>query len=209
MTKISFVYFDVGGVILLDYSGTNKWEEMKLGLGVTPATDTQFEAIWDSQHNRICIDYDVELYVPQFRALGLLIPADYSMIADFVSRYEPNPHIWPIIEYVRKNYQTGLLTNMYPKLLAAIYARQELRTDWGWEIIIDSSVVKAQKPEPKIFAIAESKVSCPPSEILFVENSREHIEAAKSRGWQTFLYDSHDYVQSSQDLFNMLQNSVN
>ena len=42
MSKISFVYFDVGGVILLDYSGTNKWVEMQRGLGINPELDAKF-----------------------------------------------------------------------------------------------------------------------------------------------------------------------
>ena len=200
MSKISFVYFDVGGVVLLDYSGTNKWEEMKQGLGVTPSTDAQFEAIWDSQHDRICIDYDVELYVPQFRALGLLAPSNYSMLQDFVDRYDPNPSIWPVIKQIQQKYKTGLLTNMYPRLLDTIYARQDLCIDWPWDQVVDSSVVKAQKPDVKIFQIAAQKASVPPAEILFVENQQKHINAAKEYGMQTFLYDSSHPVQATRDL---------
>ncbi len=208
MSKISFIYFDVGGVVIQDYSGSNKWEEMKRGLGVTKELEPRFNKIWDKYENEICIDRDIETLVPIFRQeLGLKIPADYSMIDDFVSRYEPNPSIWPTIEYVRKNYQTGLLTNMYPKLLAATYARKDLHIDWGWETIVDSSVVGAQKPEQKIFEIAESKVSCPPSEILFVENGAKHVAAAKSRGWQTFLFDHTDPSSVSQQLLAYIKNT--
>ena len=37
---ISFVYFDVGGVVILDFSGTNKWEMVKKEWGIT-------DAYWD------------------------------------------------------------------------------------------------------------------------------------------------------------------
>jgi putative hydrolase of the HAD superfamily len=179
---------------------------MKRGLGVTKELEPKFNKIWDKYEDEICIDRDIETLVPIFRQeMGLKIQSDYSMIEDFVSRYEPNPSIWPTIEYARKIYQTGLLTNMYPKLLAAIYARKDLHIDWGWETIVDSSVVGAQKPEQKIFEIAESKVSCPPSEILFVENSKQHVAAAKSRGWQTFLFDHTNPSKSSQDLYATIQ----
>jgi len=206
MSKISFIYFDVGGVVIKDYSGSNKWEEMKRGLGVTKELEQQFEDIWNRYKDKICIDLDVEFLVPILRKeLGLKIDQNYSMISDFVSRYEPNPSIWPTIEYARSHYPTGLLTNMYPNLLNAIYSRKELHADWGWEIIIDSSQVNAQKPESKIFEIAQSKVACPPSEILFVENSKTHTDAASRYGWQTFLFNHTNPAQSSKDLYATIQ----
>ena len=102
MSKISFIYFDVGGVVIKDYSGSNKWEEMKRGLGVTKELEQQFEDIWNRYKDIICIDLDVEFLVPILRKeLGLKIDQNYSMISDFVSRYEPNPSIWHTIEYAR------------------------------------------------------------------------------------------------------------
>lgn len=198
MSKISFVYFDVGGVVLLDYSGTNKWIEMQRGLGISPEKESQFEEIWSRFSKEVCIDRDVEVYVPLLREeLGLDIPASYSMLKDFVSRYDPNPSIWPVIEQIHQTTKLGLLTNMYPGLLNAIYDRGDLITSRDWDVTVDSSVVNAQKPDPKIFQIAQSLVDCPPEEILFVENQQKHLDAAQKFGWQTFLYDPKDPVKSS------------
>ncbi len=205
MTKISFVYFDVGGVVLLDYSGTHKWEEMKAGLGVTPTTNAQFENIWDSKHDLICLDYDVEQYVPQFRRLGLPVPTNYSMVKDFVDRYDPNPTIWSLIDNLKKKVKVGLLTNMYPKLLSTIYSRGDLLLRSDWDITIDSSVVKAQKPDIKIYLIAQEQAGVSGSEILFIDNQQRHLDGAKQLGWQTFLYDSKDYEKSSQELAKFLE----
>ncbi|KKU45330.1 MAG: HAD-superfamily hydrolase, subfamily IA, variant 3, partial [Microgenomates group bacterium GW2011_GWC2_46_7] len=99
----------------------------------------------------------------------------------------------------------GLLTNMYPGLLDTIYARGDLMELINWNVVVDSSLVKAQKPDKKIFEIAESKVDCPPGEILFVENQQRHLDGAKQLGWQTFLYDSSRPAESSQTLANFLQ----
>ncbi len=208
MSKISFVYFDVGGVVLLDYSGTNKWVEMRRGLGLTPELDPQFDIIWNKHREQICIDYDIENLVPQLRQIGLRIPNDYSMLQDFVSRYDPNPSIWPVITYAQSKVKTGLLTNMYPRLLSTIFARQDLRVDQGWDVIVDSSVVGAQKPDPKIFEIAAKMANMMPSKILFVENSLEHVNAAKQCGWQTFLYDHTKPSKSSQDLRDFLNSNL-
>ena len=32
--KLSFIYFDVGGVVIQDFSGTNKWSQLKRELGI-------------------------------------------------------------------------------------------------------------------------------------------------------------------------------
>ena len=43
---ISFVYFDVGGVAIKDFSGSDKWTELKKEVGVTPENDAEFE--WET-----------------------------------------------------------------------------------------------------------------------------------------------------------------
>lgn len=39
---ISFIYFDVGGVAMLDFSGTNKWELLKKEIGVNKTNNCKF-----------------------------------------------------------------------------------------------------------------------------------------------------------------------
>jgi|TARA_Y100000310_G_C20153683_1_gene565933 hypothetical protein len=34
-----FIYFDVGGVVIRDFSGTNKWEELRRSIGIKPEQD--------------------------------------------------------------------------------------------------------------------------------------------------------------------------
>jgi hypothetical protein len=44
MTK--FVYFDVGGVLIKDFSKTNKWEELKKAKNITdPGFDAWFDEL--------------------------------------------------------------------------------------------------------------------------------------------------------------------
>jgi hypothetical protein len=35
MKNIKFVYFDLGGVTILDFSGTNEWFKLKQELGIS------------------------------------------------------------------------------------------------------------------------------------------------------------------------------
>ena len=125
------------------------------------------------------------------------------MLSDFVNRFESNPSIWPVIEEIKKTCQVGLLTNAYPRMLTEIQ-RRGILSPIAWDVIIDSSVVGFQKPDRQIFEIAQEKAKINLKEILFVENSPEHVRAAQIFGWQTFLYDSLHPHQSSQKLLNYI-----
>ncbi len=101
--KTQFVFFDVGGVLLLDYSGTNKWIEMKRDLGVTDELDSKFDGVWKRYRSQICIDCDVDTLVPIFEMeAGITTPKNYSMLADFVNRFDVNTNIWQIVQKVKE-----------------------------------------------------------------------------------------------------------
>ncbi|TSC88118.1 MAG: putative hydrolase of the HAD superfamily [Microgenomates group bacterium Gr01-1014_16] len=177
---ISFVYFDVGGVVILDFSGTDKWEVVKKEWGIT-------DAYWDDFEPKLCAGK--EKISPEF-------------LNAFVSRFEPNPSIYSDINEIHTKNRIGLLTNMYPGMFDAI-KKSGLVPEVDWNVIIDSSVVGLAKPDPKIFKLAEQKAGVKGNEILFIENTSRHIEAAKSFGWQTFLYDPVHPEESSQKLLDL------
>ena len=94
MSQIKHVYFDVGGVALLDYSGTDKWTQMKRDVGVLEDQDEIFESVWEKHRSRICVDVDVDQILGDFESvLNITFPDNYSMLADFVNRFEVNPSI--------------------------------------------------------------------------------------------------------------------
>lgn len=197
---ISFIYFDIGGVLLKDYSGNNKWEEMKQGMGLTGEKSVTFEILWKKYQPRVCLDYDVDLLIPLIEEkCSVKFPAGYSLLHDFVSRFEINPDIWTVVNSIRSDYPAGLLTNMYPRMLDLI-KKSGLLPDIEWDAEIDSSVVGFKKPDKRIFEIATESAYFPGEEILFVENSRKNTAAAESYGWQTYYYDSENYRKSTADL---------
>jgi HAD superfamily hydrolase (TIGR01509 family) len=180
MKNLKHVYFDVGGVVILDYSGTDKWTRMKRDLGVTQDQDEIFDSIWKKYRSRICLDCDVDTIISDFESeLGLKFSDDYSMLQDFVNRFEKNSSMWPIIQLAKEKYSVGLLTNMYPRMLNAIKDK-ELIPSIDWDVVIDSSIVGYQKPDAGIYQVAEELAGVKPESIFFVDNSQEHVMAAKS-----------------------------
>ena len=204
MHKIKFIYFDIGGVLNLDFTGTNKWSELKADLGVTEATAEKFEAVWQKHRKRICIDCDIDSLIPEFQAeTGIIFPAEYSMLDDFVKRFELNPSIWPVVKKAEQKYKVGILSNMYPRMFERIQQKKQIPTA-NWDVIIKSNEVGFQKPDPEIYEIAEQKASVDPSQIFFTDNLWHNTEVAKQRGWQTYLYDSQNPEESNNQLKSIL-----
>ena len=203
---ISFVYFDVGGVVMLDFSKTNKWYELKHDIGVLDDKMALFDSIWNRYP--ITIDCDVDKLIFEIgKEMGLVIPARYSMLEDFVNRFQPNPFILPVIKYVQKTCNVGLLTNMYPRMFDLIQSKNLLPAV-EWDVIIDSSIVKLKKPDPRIYALAQQKAGVPGNHILFVENQEEHVNAARTAGWNAFLYDSANPEKSSKDVLDFFEKNT-
>jgi FMN phosphatase YigB (HAD superfamily) len=186
---ISFVYFDLGGVVEIDFSGNDGWNTLKKELGVPENKYIEFDQIFSEFEQLITTSMDIEdLKEVLNKRLGTHIPPDFSLLNGFVTKFERNPSIWPVIKEIHEKSKIGLLTMMYQRMLPAIYAQGIIPPD-TWDIIIDSSVVRRTKYDDKLYKIAMHQANVPPEQILFVENSEKYILKATSFGWQTFLYD--------------------
>lgn len=205
--KPSFIYFDIGGVVIKDFSCTDKWNDFKEGLGLKANQFEAFENYWDQEiHPRVNLDLDIDSKVTEFNTkFQLNLPNNFSILNEFIIRFNLNPSLWPIIQQlITSNIQIGLLTNMYPRMLTAI-TEANLLPVVKWDVIIDSSVEKVQKPDPAIYKLAQQKAAVPYQEILFIDNTQKHLEAAKKLGWQTLYYNSCDYINSTQKLKHYIQ----
>jgi FMN phosphatase YigB (HAD superfamily) len=93
-------------------------------------------------------------------------------------------------------------------MFQAIQSRH-LMPDVEWNVVIDSSLVRLQKPDPQIYQLAQAKAQVPSNQILFIENSPDHLEVPKQLGWQTFWYDSAKYDQSFKELARLIEAQSN
>jgi len=204
--NIKFIYFDVGGVVIKDFSGTNKWEELKVELGIPKDKDQEFEDIYDFYQDEINTTREIDSLIPIYKEkFGITLPDNYSFLVDgFVKRFEKNTDIWSVVEYAKSKYKIGLLTNMYPKMLSEIKKANLLPTI-EFDQIIDSSIEKVQKPYKEIYELAEKRCGFKGSEILFIDNSQRHLDGAKQLGWQTFLYDPTDTKKTSVKLLKLIK----
>ncbi len=82
---------------------------------------------------------------------------------------------------------------------------KKLIPDIEWDVVVDSSIVRYQKPEDGIFEIAEKVANHEPESLFFIDNSSEHLKAAKKRGWSTLLYDPQKIEESNMKIMEALQ----
>jgi FMN phosphatase YigB (HAD superfamily) len=187
--NIKFIYFDIGGVLLLDFSGNNKWYEMKRDLGFTDENIPFFDQLWAEHTARVNLDYDIDNFSKVLSdKANVNIPKDYSMLQDFINRFKKNLLLEKIVSSLKSEYNLGLLTNMYPRMLK-ILNEHSLIPQFKWNAVIDSSVIGYQKPDAQIYEVAEEMTGVNSKDILFIDNMEENLVVPKERGWKTFLYD--------------------
>jgi FMN phosphatase YigB (HAD superfamily) len=204
--KINFIYFDVGGVLVKDFSATNKWDLMTNEWGIDKDKKTELHELFNKFEEEVAVGRSVEDFVPMAREkFGAKFPKNYSLNRDFVNRFYKNEGLEKIINKIRDKYELGLLTAMYPGMLKMI-REKKLIPEIQWKVIVDSSIVKCTKPGVEIYKIAQEMAKVEAGEILFVDNKKINLEVPKKMGWQTFWFDSKDYEKSNKELEEFLKN---
>ena len=203
-SKIKFVYFDVGGVVVLDFSKTNKWQEMLDDLKIPKNLQDGLSDLFDRYEPDICrgkksLDDFLDQAKKEF---NIILPADFSFQDDMISRFTKNQSLWPILEKLSEVYQLGLLTNMYPNMLDILKAKYFPKV--SWQIEIDSSKVGLAKPDKEIYHLAQTKTGLRPNQILFIDNTAKNLDYPQTLGWQTLLYDPSQPDLSNREITELL-----
>jgi FMN phosphatase YigB (HAD superfamily) len=108
----------------------------------------------------------------------------------YLDAQEKMPGMDELVGWVAENYRVGILTNTMPGLVQTMLGRG-LLPSVSYEVIIDSSEVKAIKPEEAIYQIAMERAGVAPHEILFIDDDRPNLVAASKLGWHTMKFQSH------------------
>ncbi len=204
---ISFVYFDLGGVLDIDFSVGNGWDDLRNELGIRESQKEPFDNLFASYEREICTNRDIETMLPILqKKFGITIPKDYSLLDAFVKRFRKNESIWPVLSTITKYCRVGILTMMYQGMFDAIRKENILPSN-AWDVIVDSSNVGFTKYDKEFFEFAQKQANVAGDQILFVENSKKHVQMAPQFGWQTFWYDTSNPMLSSRKLLKFFEES--
>lgn len=186
-SKIGFVYFDVGQVLV---SAKKGWREFAKQKRFDKKMTEKFWRIWGECSDLLCEGRmeEKEINDRLAKEIGKDLGSDFSLIGVTVEMFEPIAEMQALVGEVAKKYPVGLLSNAYPEMLRLLMASGKLpRVEYV--SIIDSYEVKLVKPDPRIYELATNKSGHEAGEILFIDDNQLNIQAAEKAGWQTYWFD--------------------
>lgn len=189
VTGIKFVYFDINGCLVHFYH-----RAFTILADDTGKPADMIETTFWHYNDAVCRG---EMTIEDFNTvLGeQLEKPGIDWREYYLEAVEPIQEMYELAHWAGEHYHIGLLSNIMPGLIPNML-QKEILPRLGYDSIIDSSEVKAIKPEEEIFTIAASKTGCPPEEILLIDDSRANIMAAERLGWRVLWFDAYRPVES-------------
>lgn len=182
---VTFVYFDINGCLVRFFhqAFTRLSED-------TGANADKIETTFWHYNDQVCKG---ELSLDDFNQklteeLGAAEPIDWRSY--YMAAIEPIPAMHDVVRWAAQHYRVGLLTNIMPGFVPYML-ENGLLPDVAYDAIVDSSEVRAIKPEPEIYEIAAEKAHCSPAEILFIDDSRPNLMEASKHDWHVLWFDSY------------------
>lgn len=195
---IKFAYFDINGCLVRFFH--RAFTQLAADTGI--AADIVETAFWHF-NDAVCRgDMTIEEFNSKL-AEHLKIP-QLDWQSYYLAAVDPIEEMKELVGWAAENYKIGLLSNIFPGFINAMKQRG-LIPDLPYAAIIDSSEVKAIKPEPQIYQIAQEKTGLEPQEILLVDDSRSNVMAAEKMGWHVLWFDDYRPDESAKRVRSALE----
>ncbi len=183
---IRVVLFDLGGVVC-HFLPERRLAALAKASGL-PESEV-YARIWKSGLDRQVDrgDFTAEGVHRAFaEKLGLTL--DYEEFSALVTLgFEPNADVLTVVDAVRREVRTGLLTDNGPVLLRAMPRRfPEIVRRFDW--LPFSPEMKALKPSPELFARVLERLEQRAEEVLLIDDSMPNVEGARAVGLQACHY---------------------
>jgi len=183
---IRAVVFDIGGVLEIDpdLGAVPMWEN-RLGLPAGELSERMHDAFAAGSIGTITED-DVHQALKD--RLGLDGQQVAAFMADIWRQYLGTPNTG-LIEYarlLRPRYRTGILSNSF------VGAREREQAAYGFEDLVDDIVYSHEagmsKPDPRIYALACTRLGVRPDETVFVDDTDYCVAGALEVGMHAVRY---------------------
>lgn len=180
---VKFVYFDMNGCLVR--AANSAFARLAEESGASQDT---VETIYWQYNDAVCRgDKSVdELNTALAQRLGIMV----DWYKYYLEALEPMPGMNELVTWVSEHYRIGLLTNTMPGLVQILQERKYL-PEVHFDVIVDSSVVHAIKPDDEIYEIAASMSGVASNEIMLIDDDRPNLVAASRQGWHTIKFQSH------------------
>lgn len=181
---IEFIYFDINGCLVRFFHRAFT----ELALATDAPADVIETAFW--HYNDLVCRGDMSMDEFNKALAKELRIKDVNWIDYYLDAVEPVPAMDELVRWAGQNYKIGLFTNIMPGFID-VMRHKGLIPDIAYDVIVDSSVVKAIKPEAKIFNYATEHAGVSAEAILLVDDSRANVMAAEKQGWHVLWFDDY------------------
>lgn len=181
---VSFIYFDVHGCLVHFFQ-----RAFTLLAAETGVPADEIETVFWRYNDQACRGDMTMQQFNQALAHDLKLPP-VQWVDYYLRAIEPIPVMQDLVRWASETYSVGLLTNTMPGFVDAL-REHKLLPDVPYDVIIDSSAVKAIKPEAKMYDLAVKRAGVEPHEILLIDDSRPNLMAADKHGWHVLWFDDY------------------
>lgn len=186
---VTFVFFDINGCLVRFYHRAFT----RLAEVSGASADVIETTFWHYNDEACRGDMTMDEFNAAFaKALGL---EQLNWLDYYLEAIDPIEEMHDVVRWASENYKVGLLTNIMPGFVEIMRA-QGILPNVHYDAIVDSSEVRAIKPEAKMYEIATQRADCLPSEILLVDDARTNLMAAERQGWHVLWFDDYTPEES-------------
>lgn len=197
MSKIKFIYFDIGGVLI---RGAHSKDAATLVGLPEEIVRPVFEKYWhDALIGKITAEQFLEFLkkeLPIHKSLK-----NFPKI--WVESIQPIHETRAFLHEISKTHRIGFLTNLFTDLFVKLQEHNIVPVV-SESVLVGSWEVGLAKPDNAIFALAQEKSRVEPSEILFVDDKVKNVEMAKKLGWQGIVFNPNNPVESIKEIKKLL-----
>lgn len=187
---VKFIYFDINGCLVRFFHRAFTRLSQETGA----AADLIETTFWH-YNDAVCRgDMTLEAFNQALASRLNLESLDWQ--AYYLEAVDPITEMHDLVSWAADHYEIGLLSNIMPGFIPAMQQMKLLPTV-PYHAIIDSSEVKAIKPEPAIYEVAQLRTGVQPNEILLVDDSRTNLMAAERMGWHVLWFDDYRPEESA------------
>lgn len=197
-TGISFVYFDINGCIVRFFHPAFTAVAADTGVAYN-VVETTF---WH-YNDAVCRgDMSLEAFNKKMAECFELQKFDWQPY--YMEAISSITETIEVLNWAAEHYRVGLLSNIMPGFIPAMQSKGII-PNIKFDTVVDSSVVKAIKPEAKIYEIAAKEAQVPPEEILLIDDSRTNLMAAEKLGWHVLWFDNYMPAESTRRIKEALE----
>ena len=150
--------------------------------------DVSREYYFDFCNGKYYMDFLPQLVGEDKEILQKIHALKKECYQEFLGEVIPNKHLLRILEAIRGQYKTALVTSASRKNVETLLSYFNI--DNQFDIIITQEDVKGKKPDPEGFLYAMKMFDADSDETMIFEDSAEGIEAARKTGAQVFVVDN-------------------